>query len=160
MRTSGWDVARSFAAACALWMVAMLVGSGVASAADTITLAQLDRNEGGHPNQESIPGYTDLAREIPRDFPVPTYAHDLAASNFMPVARLQGVTAAQAAAFYPPVLERQGWTIRRQTVQPGFFGLVACPKTGRCVNLTAASPNGPVKPIGLKLVFFTRSALP
>ncbi|NKF21012.1 hypothetical protein [Solimonas marina] len=131
-----------------------------AVAGGSLTLAQLARNEGWHPDHESVPGYLDLDKDIPRDFPVPDSAHELSASNAVAAAGVKGVTAAQATTFYREAFARLNWSIRREMHLPGYAVFVACPQTGRCVNLSVADPGGAVSPAGMKMTFFDRDAKP
>lgn len=141
--------------------VALALGWSISTlGADAQTLGQLAQDEGWRPDHESVPGYTDLAEGIPRDFPVPLSAHDLSASNVAPVVGLEGVTAEQAGPFYREAFARRGWTIHKKVELPGYVNVIACPETGRCVNLSAASPGGFSGPPGLKLRFFEHEAKP
>lgn len=105
------------------------------------TIAQLAREEGWNPDQiDSVSGLSNLAKDIPRDFPVPASSHNLEASNAVAAASVTG-TAEEAETFYREVFQLQGWHIDKQLKLPGYIAIVAC-KAGQCVNLSAASPGG------------------
>lgn len=121
-----------------------------ADAPPAITLAALAHQEGWNPDEGDPP---NLARAIPRDFPVPATSHHLTASNVMPAASVTGTPEA-AENFYATVFPAQGWRIKRQLKFPGKIGLVAC-KAGQCVNVSCSSPQvDPSNPDIIKLLFF------
>jgi len=99
------------------------------------TLAQLAREEGWDPDfGDPRP---NLAREIPRDFPVPSGSHKLQASNAFPFASVTG-TPAETEEFYRAVFASQGWHIKKEVKFKGFISFVAC-KNGECAGVSSAS---------------------
>ncbi|HET7314481.1 MAG TPA: hypothetical protein VFJ08_09035 [Salinisphaera sp.] len=147
---------RSVRVALLLWALAS--AAPVAWAAGVQTLGQMARAEGWDPDAVSVPGYLNMEKHIPRDFPVPADAHDLTASNAVPFVGIKGVTAEEAEPFYHKMFARLGWSIHKEVKLPGYINFIACPETGWCVNLSAASPGGAVSPPGLNMQFFPRDA--
>lgn len=145
-------------AGCILWLACILAEVGVAAAAGTQTLGQMARAQGWDPDAPSVAGHLNMDRRIPRDFPVPAQGHDLSASNAVPAVGVEGVTAEQAGPFYREIFAQRNWSIRKETRLPGYIDFVACPPSGRCVNLSASSPNGIAGPPGLKMLFFDPKA--
>jgi len=99
------------------------------------TLAELAREEGWDPDMGDP--RPNLAREIPRDFPVPSGSHHLQASNAVPFASVTG-TPAETEEFYRAVFSRQGWHIRKELKFKGFISFIAC-KNGECAGVSSAS---------------------
>ena len=104
----------------------------------SITLAALAHQEGWDPEGGDIPGHPNLARGIPRDFPVPAASHDLHASNTFDAASVTG-TPEQAEAFYDAMFPAQGWRVKKRVKFAGHITLIAC-KESQCVNLSSSSP--------------------
>ena len=101
----------------------------------SVTIAQLDRQEGHDPAQ--------MAKGIPRDFPLPAGSHDLVANATLRIGSVKGVDAQAVQRFYPPFFKRAGWDVVRQAKAPGFIMLTACQHSGeQCVKLSASSPGG------------------
>jgi hypothetical protein len=115
---------------------AVTLGSLATLAAPGIkTLAELARAEGWDPDfGDPRP---NLAKEIPRDFPVPSGSHNLHASNAFPFASVSG-TPAETEEFYRAVFPIQGWHIRKEVKFKGFISFIAC-KGGECAGVSSAS---------------------
>ncbi|MDX1804890.1 MAG: hypothetical protein R3292_12480 [Alcanivorax sp.] len=138
-------------------LATLLAGQAFAAAPAMITLAQLARQEGWNPDAGDP---ANMARGIPRDFPVPTFSHHLTASNMATAAGVEGVNAEQAASFYRQVFALENWHIDKQVTLPGYINLIACKKT-QCVNLDAASPGGIAgNPNKLNLLFYKATGKP
>ena len=101
----------------------------------SVTIAQLDRQEGHDPAQ--------IAQGIPRDFPLPAGSHDLVANSTLSIGSVKGVDAETAEQFYRDYFKRAAWDVVKQAKAPGFIMLTACQKSGaQCVKLSASSPGG------------------
>ncbi|MDX1804891.1 MAG: hypothetical protein R3292_12485 [Alcanivorax sp.] len=123
------------------------------AAAPSISIAQLDRQEGHDP--------THMAKGIPRDFPLPASSHHLVANTTLSLGTVQGVDATIAEHFYHHYFKQAGWDVLKQAKAPGFIMLTACQKSGeQCVRLSASSPGGMTStPNQLRFTFPTRSDL-
>jgi len=120
----------------ALFFLAFVLGSMAALAGPAQkTLAQLAREEGWDPDVGDP--YPALAKEIPRDFPVPASSHHLHASNVAPFASVTG-TPAETEEFYRAVFASQGWHIKKELKFRGYITFIAC-KNGQCVKLSCES---------------------
>lgn len=106
-----------------------------AAAPAATTLGALARQEGWDPDAGDP--RPNLAREIPRDFPVPVTSHHLVASNVFPKATVSG-TPEETDAFYSAVFPAQGWTVKKHLKFAGHITIIAC-KAGECVNLSSNS---------------------
>lgn len=135
---------------CGVTLAGGLTTSALADTPAAITLSALALQEGWNPDQGDPP---NMARAIPRDFPVPVASHHLKASNAFPAASVTG-TPEQAEAFYNTVLLAQGWQVKKRVKFPGKIAIVAC-KTGQCVNVSCSSPQvDPSNPNIIRLLFF------
>ena len=139
----------------AAWLIgALMLAMGVPAFAATpaqITLGALARQEGWDPDAGDP--RPNLAREIPRDFPVPATSHHLVASNFFPSASVTG-TPEEVESFYSVVFSAQGWRVRKQVKFAGHITLIAC-KASQCVNLSSSSPTvDETNPNLIKMMFF------
>ena len=99
------------------------------------TLAELAREEGWDPDfGDPRP---NLAKEIPRDFPIPSSSHNLHASNAFPFASVTG-TPAETEEFYRAAFASQGWHIKKEVKFKGYISFIAC-KNGECAGVSSAS---------------------
>ena len=122
------------------FIVTLTIAMSVPAFAGTppsITLAALARQEGWDPEGGDIPGHPNLARGIPRDFPVPAASHNLHASNTVDSASVSG-TPEQAEAFYDVMFPALGWHVKKRLKFAGHITLIAC-KESQCVNLSSSS---------------------
>ena len=136
----------------ALFFLALVLGSmSTLAAPGQKTLAQLAREEGWDPDVGDP--YPALAKEIPRDFPVPAGSHHLHASNVAPFASVTG-TPAETEEFYRTMFASQGWHINKELKFRGYITFIAC-KSGQCVKLSCSSAEvDESHPNQIKMQFF------
>lgn len=132
---------RALALSITFLVGALTIATSIPAFAGTppsIMLAALARQEGWDPEGGDTPGHPNLARGIPRDFPVPAASHDLHASNAADAASVTG-TPEQAEAFYDVIFPALGWRVKKRLKFAGHITYIAC-KESQCVNLSSSSP--------------------
>lgn len=145
----------------ALLVPAICLGASAVAAdlTPSKTIAQLAQEQGSDPDyRDPTSGRTNMAQDVPRDFPVPAESRDLHYSNFASIVSLSG-TPQQAKAFYEEeIFKTQTWTVedRIEMVWKGKieYGIVAC-KLSQCVNVSSNNDD-PYSKNTIKLHFFKK----
>jgi hypothetical protein len=123
----------------AVVLSALPCGTLVAQVPPMTTIGQLATKEGMHPDYyDSALHLYNLAKDIPRDFPIPADSHQLQASNAMPFASVSGPTPQETESFYLRVFPLEGWSITKHFGFRGYTEFHAC-KGNQCVNLSCGT---------------------